>query len=278
MTASAGPDFAFSSIPIPDRQSKPRSRGLTMMIDWGLPLAHQKDCLDSYNLYVDEAKIAAGIPRIMPAKRLTEKIAAYSAYSIPCFPGGLFTELAIAQGNYDKFLEEAQAAGFKAIEVSDNLLALKPADKAACIRRAVNDFGLAVMGEVGRKEGILSREELIADVENCLSAGAAVVLLEAHELFHGEIRQDVIEALVKRVSLDRLMFELPVVVLPDVTRDYKHRICAWLVRQFGTEVNLANLEWDEIYITEIIRRGMAGDTSHPQGAYRLSGIAGTGEG
>jgi phosphosulfolactate synthase len=44
------------------------------------------------------------------------------------------------------------------------------------------------------------------------------------------------------------------------------------VKRFGTEVNLANVEWDEIYITEIVRRGMAGDTSHPQGAYRLAGI------
>jgi phosphosulfolactate synthase len=245
-----------------------------MMIDWGLPLGLQKDCLNSYDLYIDEAKIAAGIPRVMPANHLKEKITAYNNHSIPCFPGGLFTELAIAQGNYDKFLEEAQATGFTAIEVSDNLLTLSPTDKAGYIRRAVNDFELAVMGEVGRKEGTLARDDLIADVENCLSAGAAMVLLEAHELFHGDIRQDVIEALVKRVSLEKLMFELPVIVLPDVTRDYKHRICAWLVRQFGTEVNLANVEWDEIYVTEIIRRGMAGDTSHPQGAYRLAGITG----
>jgi phosphosulfolactate synthase len=113
---------------------------------------------------------------------------------------------------------------------------------------------------------------LISDVENCLEAGASLVLLEAHELFHGEIRQEVIDKLVKRVPLEKLMFELPVVVLPDVTRDYKHRMCAWLVKHFGTEVNLANVEWDEVYITEIIRRGMAGDTSHPQGAYRLAGI------
>jgi len=275
MTTSSNSNFAFCSIPIPGRQSKPRSRGLTMMIDWGLPLGLQKDCLDNYALYVDEAKIAAGIPRVMPAERLKEKLAAYNIHSIPCFPGGLFAELAIAQGNYDKFLAEAQAAGFTAIEVSDNLLTLKPTDKAGYIRRAVNDFGLTVMGEVGRKEGTLSGDELISDVENCLAAGAAMVLLEAHELFHGDIRQDVIEALVKRVSLEKLMFELPVVVLPDVTRDYKHSICAWLVRQFGTEVNLANVEWDEIYITEIIRRGMAGDTSHPQGAYRLAGIIGT---
>lgn len=264
--------FAFDQIPIPDRQSKPRTRGFTMMIDWGLPLGLQKDCLASHGIYVDEAKIAGGIPRVMPADILKKKIAAYGNHEVPCFPGGLFTELAIAQGNYDNFLEEAKATGFFAIEVSDNLLTVNAKDKAAYIRRAVDDFGLSVMGEVGRKEGIMSDDELIADVENCLEAGASLVLLEAHELFHGDIRQNAIDKLTRRVPLEKLMFELPVVVLPDVTRDYKHRICAFLVKQFGTEVNLANVEWDEIYITEIVRRGMAGDTSHPQGAYRLAGI------
>ena len=272
MTISPDYNYAFGQISIPDRQDKPRSLGLTMMIDWGLPLALQKDCLASQGLYVDEAKIAGSIPRVMPLDVLKEKLAAYTNQAIPCFPGGLFTELAIAQGRYDAFLEEARSIGFQAIEVSDNLLTLSSTDKAKCIRHAVDDFGLTVMGEVGRKEGALSGDELIADVENCLEAGATIVLLEAHELFHGEIRQDVIDALVKRVPLAKLMFELPVEVLPDVTRDYKHRICAWLVAQLGTEVNLANVEWYEVYLTEIIRRGMAGDTSHPQGAYRLAGF------
>ena len=277
MTLSPDNNNAFGQIPIPDRQVKPRSLGLTMMIDWGLPLGLQQDCLASHGFYVDEAKIAAGIPRVMPVSLLTEKLRLYANHAIPCFPGGLFTELAIAQDNYDAFLEEARSMGFKAIEVSDNLLKLSLSNKAKCIRRAVEDFGLKVMGEVGRKEGTLSEDELIADVENCLESGASLVLLEAHELFHGEIRQEVIDVLVKRVPLEKLMFELPVVVLPDVTRDYKHRTCAWLVKNFGTEVNLANIEWDEVYITEIIRRGMAGDTSHPQGAYRLAGIETTEE-
>ncbi len=52
-------EFLFPNIPIPERQSKPRKRGLTMMIDWGLPLGLQKDCLEAQGLYVDEAKIAA---------------------------------------------------------------------------------------------------------------------------------------------------------------------------------------------------------------------------
>jgi phosphosulfolactate synthase len=264
--------FAFQQIPIPSRQVKPRTQGLTMMIDWGLPPGLQEDCLYCQGSYVDEAKIAAGIPRIMPMEVLQKKIDLYASHSIPCFPGGLFAELAIAQGNYDMFLSEARETGFHAIEVSENLLTMSRADKKRYIRRAVEDFGLVVMGEVGRKEGGMSREDMIADVQNCLEAGSSLVLLEAHELFHGEIRQDDIEALVKQVPLEKLMFELPVVVLPDVTRDYKHRVCAWLVRQFGTEVNLANVEWDEVYFTEITRRGMAGDTTHPQGAYRLAGI------
>jgi len=264
--------FAFRGIPIPERETKPRNRGLTMMIDWGLPLGIQNDCLEAQALYIDEAKIAAGIPRVMPADYLKKKIDAYKAEGIFTFPGGLFTELAIAQGNYEAFLNHVREVGFSGIEVSDNLIQIEPQRKRTIISKAVNEFGLVVMGEVGRKEGCITGEELIADVENCLEAGASLVLLEAHELFHGEIRKDVLDALAKRVPMERIMFELPVVILPDVTRDYKHKVCAWLVKEFGTEVNIANVEWDEIYITELVRRGMAGDTSHPQGAYRLAGI------
>lgn len=264
--------LAFSGIPIPEREEKPRRRGLTMMIDWGLPLGLQRDCLEAQGRFVDEAKIAAGIPRVMDTGYLKHKIDLYAQANVFTFPGGLFTELAIAQGRFEVFLNEAAEAGFKGIEVSDNLLRIDPARKKAVIAKAVDEFGLQVMGEVGRKEGRMSQEELIADVENCLEAGAHLVLLEAHELFHGGIKQDVVEDLARRVSLDKLMFELPVAVLPDATKAYKVQILFWLIKMFGTEVNLANIEWDEVYFTEISRRGMSGSASHPQGAYRLAGI------
>ena len=117
------------------------------------------------------------------------------------------------------------------------------------------------MGEVGRKEGSMTKDELIADVELCLEAGASFVLLEAHELFHGDIRVDVLEDLNRRVPLEKLMFELPVTVLPDVTKSYKTKILFWMIKQFGPDVNLANVEWDEVYFTEITRRGISGDES-----------------
>ena len=53
-----------------------------MMIDWGLPLGLQEDCLDIHGLYVDETKIAGGIPRVMPEDALRKKIAAYASHKI----------------------------------------------------------------------------------------------------------------------------------------------------------------------------------------------------
>ncbi len=205
---------------------------------------------------------------------MKKKISLYQNAGCLTFPGGIFAELALAQGNYEKFLEEARALNFGAIEVSDNILEISPGDKARAIKTAARDFGLKVMGEVGKKEGVMTRDELIADVENCLEAGAAGVLSEAHELFHGDIRKDDIEALIARVPMEKIMFELPVTALPDVTKSYKYRILFWLVKTFGTEVNLANVEWDEVYFTEITRLGASGESSHPDGAYARAGMGG----
>lgn len=263
---------AFNDFPIPERQGKPRTRGLTMMIDWGMGLSRQTDTVESAGEYIDFAKIAAGIARFMPAELLRAKLDQYRAHGISTSPGGLFAELALKMGRYEKFVDDVVATGFSGIEVSDNLLKLSPLDKAAAIRLA-KDKGLTVFGEVGRKEGSMDDDALIRDVEVCLEAGSDWVFLEASELFAGnEVRGALIAELAKRFPAEKLIYELPVIIIPGVSRDYKHKICAWLVKELGTEVNLANLEWDEMYITELVRRGFAGDTSHPQGAYRLAGF------
>ncbi|SDY34755.1 phosphosulfolactate synthase [Variovorax sp. YR266] len=263
---------AFSDFPVPQRQAKPRSRGLAMMIDWGMGLQRQADTVESAGEYIDFAKIAAGIARFMPAELLRAKLEQYRACGISTSPGGLFAELALKMGRYEKFIDDVIATGFSGIEVSDNLLKLSPQDKSHAIRLA-KDKGLTVFGEVGRKEGALDDVTLIRDVDICLEAGADWVFLEASELFSGnKVREALIAELTKHFPVEKLIYELPVVVIPGVTRDYKHKICAWLVKELGTEVNLANIEWDEMYLTELVRRGFAGDTSHPLGAYRLAGF------
>lgn len=266
------PTSAFTSIPVPERAAKPRTRGLNMMIDWGMGLARQADTLESAGLYIDNAKIAGSIPRVMPRQILERKLALYKAHGVSPMIGGLFVELAYMQGNYASLLEEARATGFGAVEVSDNLITYPAGVKARLIRECAA-AGLTAYAEVGRKGGALDDAAFVADISECLEAGAASVYLEADELFaRGETRTALIEEIGRRFPPERMIYELPVVVLPGVHREFKHRITVWLVRTLGTDVNLANIEWDEIYITELVRRGMASDASHPQGAFRLAGF------
>ena len=68
-------------------------------------------------------------------------------------------------------------------------------------------------GEVGKKEGALDDTEFLADIDNCLQAGASSVFLEAYELFgHGEVRSALIAEITKRFPPERILYELPVVI------------------------------------------------------------------
>ncbi|SAI22219.1 Phosphosulfolactate synthase [Bordetella ansorpii] len=265
-------ETAFADFPMPERQLKPRTRGLSMMIDWGMGLQRQADVLESTSQWIDFAKIAAGIARFMPRGVLADKLDNYRTHGISTSPGGLFAEVAMKLQRFEDYVARATDVGFTGIEISDNLLEMTLAEKAAAIRHAKTQ-GLKVFGEVGRKDSVQDDASFLADVANCLDAGADWVFLEASELYvDGVIRQDLIAQLSARFPAEKLIYELPVVIIPGISRDFKHQTATWLVRELGTEVNLANLEWDEMYITELVRRGFAGDKSHPQGVYRMAGF------
>ena len=269
---SANAGLAFADIPAPMRPEKPRSVGITSMIDWGMPLGQQRDFLHSGAHLVDMVKIGGCVARFMPRAHLIEKLRAYGEAGISASPGGIFFELAFKQGNYAKFLRECAAVGFTSFEVSDTLLDLSRADKVSALRDA-KAAGFKTISEVGKKtDDELSDGAVLDDIASSLEA-ADFVILEANEFFRGgEIREGLIDTLSERFSGERLLWELPVAVLPGATRALKEKVSHWLVARFGTNVNLANIEAEEIYFSEGVRSGMAGDTNHPQGAYRLAGF------
>lgn len=266
---------AFEHIAVPTRQDKPRSIGITMMIDWGIPLGQQKDILQAQGHLVDSAKIAAGIPRFMPTELLKQKLAAYRTADISTANGGLFTELTLKQGTYDSMLAELAEVGFDAVEISENLMPLSTVAKTEAVRHARENYGLKVLGEVGRKEGEMTDDEIIEDVETYLNAGTDSVYLEAAEIFEGDQARDaLIRRLMENFPIDALVFELPVNIIPGITDAIKHKMASKMVAELGTEVNLANVEYYEVYLLECLRRGLGGDTNHAQGAFRLAGIGG----
>lgn len=270
MTISPAETELALGLRLPARQSKPRTSGLTMMIDWGLPCGHQRDVTTAAAPFIDMAKIAGSIAGLMDEQILLDKLRAYREAGISTSQGGLFVELGVMQGRVERLLENLARLGFDAVEISDNLLSWSLAEKTRVIRTAIDQFGLRVLGEVGKKEGSLTDDEIIADIDACLEAGSMRVFLEAHELFSGAaVRGALIASIAARFGLERMIFELPVTILPGVQREFKHKVTTWLVKELGTEVNLANVEWHEIWVTEMVRRGAGGDTSHPGGAYHL---------
>jgi len=217
------------------------------------------------------AKIGGCVTRFMPPDMLRDKLAAYNARDISVSPGGVFFELAFKQGNYDYFLEQCRKMGFTSFEVSDTLLDMTPPEKIHAIKAAAA-AGFKTISEVGKKSDEMADDSILADIELSLEH-ADYVILEANEFFEdGNIREELIAVISEKYDQSRLLWELPVAVLPGATRSSKEKVSHWLVSRFGTHVNLANVEAEEIYFSEGVRSGMGGDTSYAEGAYRLAGF------
>ncbi|MEZ5277839.1 MAG: phosphosulfolactate synthase [Opitutaceae bacterium] len=246
----------FESIVVASRPGKPRTRGLTMIADWGLPPGQQGDLLTISAPFIDLAKVAVGIAALLPTEILREKIHAYTGHDILTFPGGQFLEYSVIHDKAEAYFQAAAAAGFRCIEVSDNLLEIELEAKCALIKRAINDHGLRVLGEVGKKEGLGATGDLAEDAARCLEAGAERVFLEAADFFSGEVKETALQAIVDRCGTDPLIFELPGPWIDGVTQADVHRITRWLINRFGPEVNIANVSPENVLKLEALRLGI----------------------
>ncbi len=235
------------------RSVKPRSRGLTMMADWGLDPQRQSNLMTVAGPYVDLAKIAVGIGALYSQEVLTRKLEIYRENQITPFPGGMFLEHAILHDQGVEYLRAVAEAGFDCLEISDNLLELTLDEKARWIRRAREEFGLRVLGEVGKKEGIAANNDFAEDAARCLEAGAEKLFLEAADFFSGDINQDGLEKIIARCGLEPLIFELPGPWIKGVTLSEVHEMTRWLLCRFGHEANIANVNVEDVLKLEALR-------------------------
>lgn len=254
--------MTFAGIPLPVERSrtKPRQRGRTMMMDWGVPLGAQGDWLGLVGPFVDLAKLVVGTARLYEEPYLRRKLELYAEHDVEPFIGGQFLEYVYAiQGmaGVAPFCDEAVRLGVRAVEVSDNVVSIDTAERNAIIATALG-AGLEVHGEVGSKTEGSGAAALVADAESCFEAGAAVVLVEAAELVHGgEPRADIIEALRSELDVARVMFELPGPWIRGTTLSDLYELKKMLVATLGPDVNLANVMPDQVFETEALRCGLS---------------------
>lgn len=251
----------FSFIDIPKARSirKPRSSGLTMFVDSGLPCGSAEDLMNLVGPYTDFVKIMTGTARLYPRDYLIKKLDIYRQADVRPFIGGQFLEYVLAvqgRSSLPFFFEEAQKLGFSTIEVSDNCLPLTDSERHEIIQEAV-DSGLSVMGEVGSKDENVDVETLMDQARICFEAGAELVLVEAAELIEdGIIKTEMLDSLRTGLDLERVMIELPGPWISGVDLSLVEDMKKTLVREFGQDVNLANVAPDEIISTEALRVGL----------------------
>lgn len=254
-------DPPFADIPlVGDRTAKPRTTGLTMMMDWGVGTERLKDHLDLVGPYVDLVKIVVGTARLYETEHLVRKLEMIKSYDAAPFIGGQFTEYVFATQGMDgipAFYAEAKRLGFEAIEVSDNCVPMDDETRRALIV-AGRDAGLEVHGEVGSKVSLQTADDLIGQARVCLDAGCHVVLIEGAELAPGgEPNRALIQAIKDQLALEHVLFELTGPWIKGINPGDVYQLKTFLVHEFGSNVNLANVMPDDVLETEALRVGLS---------------------
>src|SRR5660397_171995 len=102
---------------IPERPSKPRSEGLTMVMDKGLSLREAEDLAGVGSEYVDFVKLGFGTSVITPDA--DKKIKIYHKAGMTVYLGGTLFEAFIIRGMYKEYVELLKESGITMVEISD---------------------------------------------------------------------------------------------------------------------------------------------------------------
>jgi phosphosulfolactate synthase len=239
---------------LPERSAKPRSRGVTHVIDRGLSIAEIDGMIEVAGEFVDIVKLGWGTA--LATGNLKRKLECYRSHEIPVVLGGTLTELAIRQGRVEGLIAFVDELGLDHVEVSDGTIEIDHGDKLALIRRLASRF--RVLSEVGTKDNtrIMAPYRWVEQIQTELEAGAWKVIAEARESgtagiyrADGEVRMGLIDEIAHAIPPEKLLFEAPL-------KDQQ----VWFLRRFGPDVNLGNIAPAEVLSLETLRLGLRSDT------------------
>jgi phosphosulfolactate synthase len=242
---------------LPQRTSKPRSRGVTMIIDRGEPFRHFVDLIGSFGELIDFVKFGWGTSVV--TKNFQAKLDVLQEAAIDFYLGGTLFEKYVVQDRFDEFRHLCDAYGCRFVEVSNGTIDITNDEKADYVKRLSDDF--RVISEVGSKDqarsDVMSPVKWISYIQADIDAGAVLVTLETREGGHGgmcrsngELRYGLVEEILdSKIEHDRLLFEAPSTELQ-----------AYFIQRVGPNVNLGNIAVSDIVPLETIRLGLRSET------------------
>jgi phosphosulfolactate synthase len=236
------------------RAPKPRTEGLTHVIDKGMSLPEIEGLFDTAGDFVDIVKLGWGTSYV--TRNLEKKIALYRSFETPIVCGGTLFEAVVVRDKLDEYRHWLEHNRISHVEVSDGTIDLPHERKLELIADLAKDF--VVISEVGSKDAdvVYAPYQWVEWMKDELEAGAWKVITEGREggtagIFRptGEMRTGLIDEIVHEIDVGDIIFEAP-----------STHSQAWFVRTFGPDVNLGNIPPDEVIPVETLRLGLRSDT------------------
>ena len=239
---------------IPQRTTKTRKSGLTMVMDKGLSLRQAEDFLMSNHEHCDIIKLGFGTSIITP--NIAEKIKLYQQNGMHVYAGGTLFEAFLIRNQVDEYKNYISDLGLKMVEISDGSISMSHESKCNIIRDFSKDF--QVISEVGSKDTSVEicSNNWIRLMQDELSAGSWKVIAEAREggnigVFNedGGVKSELINNITKQIPNENIIWEAP-----------KRLQQLWFINNFGTNVNLGNISTNDVIPLECLRLGLRSDT------------------
>ena len=238
---------------LPERTAKPRTAGVTHVLDKGLTLVDLRGLLGAAGQYVDFLKLGWGTAYV--SADVAAKVTQCADAGVRTCLGGTLLEIAWAQGRVEEYVEWAHGLKIPCVEVSNGAVEMRPDDKRRLIERLSGEF--EVLAEVGSKQpGPVDVGDWCDEMARDLDAGASWLVAEGREsgtvgLFEpdGQVRVELVDAIARAVPVERVIFEAP-----------RRSQQAVLVHLVGANVSLGNIAPHEVLSLETLRRGLRADT------------------
>ena len=239
---------------LPDRSSKPREYGITMMMDKGLSVKEADAFIESSGDFTDLVKFGFGTALI--TANLVEKVKLYKSVGLIPYFGGTLFELFIVRGMFDEYRKFVTSCGLEYLEISDGTIRIEHDEKLEYINKLSKDF--TVISEVGYKvKGIeLSSADWVRNMKSELESGSWKVIAEAREsgtigLYNsdGSVNKSLITEITDHIAPENIIWEAP---------NKSQQV--YFISTLGANVNLGNIATGEVVALEALRMGLRGDT------------------
>ncbi len=246
----------FNLQQIPERNPKPRQKGITMVMDKGLSVEEVHQFMSVAKPHVDIVKLGFGTSFVTP--NLRQKIEAYRSYDVPVYFGGTLFEAFLIRNQFDDYISVCKDYGIEYMEVSDGSINIPHTEKCGYIEKLTKHG--TILSEVGSKDAahIIPPYKWIELMKAELSAGSTYVIAEAREAGNvgiyrgsGEVREGLVQEILTVIPEERIMWEAP-----------QKSQQLYFIELLGANVNLGNIAPNEVIPLETMRLGLRGDTFH----------------